>query len=188
MFNRYANAFYLAVLTAWLAGCASSSNGSATIDGTILGQVMTVQSSLSYTTKTATAGSTTVVLGSWADGCALGPHVGRMKSRALVFSFAGAAGAGPSVSSPGSFTVAATSAPGSVTVVFVGNDASCVVTSAATGASGTVQVTAVSGSQLDGNFDVVLTSGEHISGSFSAPACAADDVTETSDDGGSTCE
>ena len=163
-----------------LIGCSPTSTGSSTVDGTILGMTLAVRSSLSYHTPN----SSTVVLGSFANGCALGPHVTPMSSQALGFVFS-QAGAGGPLSGPGTFTVGNTLAPGVVTVTFVGNDNHCVVTSADTGATGTVTVTEASGSGIDGNFDVTLASGSHVSGTFSAPDCHADDVAGA---GGSTCQ
>jgi hypothetical protein len=169
--------------------CTESTNGSATVNGSILGRTLTVKTSLSYTTRlsSATAGSTTVVLGSYADGCALGPHTNPKSSQALVFVFAEASGGGTQpVTHPAEFAVGATPVAGSATVTFVGNDNQCVVTSADSGTSGSVTLTQVSDSEIDGSFDVTLASGAHITGSFHSPNCGADDLVQTSSDGSSS--
>ena len=179
-------------LVAGLAACSASPSGNSTLNGNILGQPLTVQSTYSYTANSETSGSTAVVLGSYANGCALGPqHVTPKNSQALVFVFAQASSGGmQQVTAPGTFMVGKALQPGGVTVTFVGNDSQCVVTSADTGVSGTVTVSAVSGAEIDGSFDVVLSSSGPITGSFSAPDCSADDTQGPASGGGSanTCQ
>jgi hypothetical protein len=55
------------------------------------------------------------------------------------------------------------------------NDATCkdVTAQEAAGTSGTVTLTAVSGNQFSGNFDLVLDSGDHVTGSFDPEECPA---------------
>src|SRR5262249_17828153 len=139
----------LLCLSVCLAACSSGPGGSGMVNGSILGSPLPVNSSLSYSNRSLTAGSTTVVLGTWGNGCALGPNVNPKNSQALIFAFAQATpgGTGP-LSMPAAFPVGTSAPAGSVVVTFVGNDSQCVVTSADTAVSGMVTVTAVSGDEI----------------------------------------
>jgi len=59
-------------------------------------------------------------------------------------------------------------------VAFVTQDATCQEVSAqsATGATGTVTLTSVNNGAYAGSFDVVMDSGDHVTGSFNAANCA----------------
>ncbi len=172
-------------LASGLCACSSSPNGSGMVSGSILGSPLPVSTSISYSEKSSSTGSTTVVLGSWDNGCALGMYTTPKNSQALIFGFAqGSAGATQPVTAPGTFTVVSTPQADGVTVTFVGNDSACAVTSADTGISGTVTLTSVSGTEIDGSFDVVLKTSGPISGTFSAPDCPADDAEGPASSGG----
>src|SRR5258706_5055038 len=120
----------ISCLALGLACCSPSSTGSGTINGTILGGTLAVKSSLSYTTTSQTIGSTTVVLGTWPNGCALGARVNPKNSQALVFVFeeAGAGSATLRVTSPGQFTVGAAPRARVGNLIAVRNDRPCPVT------------------------------------------------------------
>ena len=55
------------------------------------------------------------------------------------------------------------------------SDATCkdVTAQSATGASGTVTLSSLSGNRFSGNFDLVLDSGDHVTGSFDPRECPA---------------
>ncbi len=184
----------IVLAAACLAGCAASSDGSGSIQGAIDGMNLHIQTALSSTAVTnaaAQTGTSSVVLGTWTNGCGLGPRVNPKSSQALllVLSQAGTDGLSHPVTKPGTFSVAASAQPGNVTVTFVGNNDQCVVTSAAIGASGSVTVSAASADGLVGTLDVTMTNSDHVTGSFNAPDCAADNSGDGgATDGGSSCE
>jgi hypothetical protein len=74
----------------------------------------------------------------------------------------------------GSYTILATSGY-SAQLYTQTNDTSCVDIPAddARGASGAVTLTSISGNAFTGHYDIVLDSGDHVTGYFDAEACAA---------------
>jgi hypothetical protein len=58
-------------------------------------------------------------------------------------------------------------------------DAQCNDKLSINAASGSVTFTTISGSVVEGTFDIVLTDGDHLSGSFNAPVCAFTPSTST---------
>jgi hypothetical protein len=75
---------------------------------------------------------------------------------------------------PGTFVVAATTGGTAIWNAFV-DDANCqnVTADSAMGTSGTVTITSINNNAISGHFDVVLDSGDHVTGSFSPEACPA---------------
>jgi hypothetical protein len=55
------------------------------------------------------------------------------------------------------------------------------------GMSGIVHVTAVDPASVSGSFDVILDTGEHVTGSFTAPHCAAEPASSTPNGGLFSC-
>lgn len=55
------------------------------------------------------------------------------------------------------------------------NDATCqdITAQGASGTSGTVTLSSVSGNRFSGSFDLVLDSGDHVTGSFDPQECPA---------------
>jgi len=64
--------------------------------------------------------------------------------------------------------------PADIDVEYTEYDSTCQDTSSndATGTSGTVTITSADSCSVVGTFDVMLDSGDHITGSFTAPRCA----------------
>ncbi len=77
---------------------------------------------------------------------------------------------------PGTYTVrAGTGQPPAkwAGAVYIPTDANCLSQSGPFAVSGTVTITSVSNGSYSGNFDLILDSGDHVSGSFNASNCAA---------------
>jgi hypothetical protein len=80
-------------------------------------------------------------------------------------------------SGPGTYMVQSVgmmSATNIATVTFDSLDATCTSVSAkaAEGVSGTVTLTSVNNGAYSGSFDIMLNSSDHVTGSFTASACA----------------
>jgi hypothetical protein len=84
---------------------------------------------------------------------------------------------------PGTYTVGSTSSS-TASVQYDAQDANCVQTTDETASGGTVTLAVVSGSQVEGNFDVTFPGGDHLTGTFTAPVCSVDVFSNTST---STC-
>lgn len=77
---------------------------------------------------------------------------------------------------PGTFTVYGKALPATsdvATVSWLQNDANCTSTTVASGASGTISLTAVDNGAYSGTGDVTFDSGDHVTFSFTGTACAA---------------
>src|SRR5262249_16777398 len=74
---------------------------------------------------------------------------------------------------PGTFTIGAATG-NAATWVSIVTDATCteLPTSEATATSGTITLTATSGNVFDGTYDVVLDSGDSVTGKFSPVGCS----------------
>jgi hypothetical protein len=73
----------------------------------------------------------------------------------------------------GTFPVGSASADPAAGVAYTAVDAMCMGTTNQ-GQSGTVTISTITSTTVTGNFDVLLTSGDHLSGHFVAPVCNAD--------------
>jgi hypothetical protein len=82
---------------------------------------------------------------------------------------------------PGTYSIyqgSGTSPPKAATFSALVFDATCtaITNDGARGATGTVNLTAVSGARYSGTFDVALDSGDHVTGSFDPEECAGIDT------------
>jgi len=69
-------------------------------------------------------------------------------------------------------------------VIFEAQNAQCYMTTYATATGGTVTITSASSLSVAGTFDATFPSGDHLTGSFSAPVCS---LKTTSDGGAAVC-
>jgi len=148
-----------------------TSSGSATLTGTILGSSFTPEDAISEVGSN----STFVILTSFSAVCAVAmsdPNATKANSSNLVFDFYGDA------------TVGTFSVPNQMDIQFAHFDATCNSPSGESASGGTVTVTQVNATEIDGTFDLFMDSATtgHITGTFSAPSCAA-----AESDGGVDC-
>jgi hypothetical protein len=145
--------------------CSSSSSGGDTgpanvVTGTIVGRTVDAKDAVSYT-----SGSTTVVaIGDYANMCSYGTAT-KSLSNVLMFTF-------------GSTTLTATKisfgADPSLSVQYTYFDTACngAVTAGTSAGFGSVTLSKADSSAVVGTFDVTIN-GDHVTGKFNAPACAA---------------
>ncbi len=156
------------VALAALAACGGSSSGGMTIRGVSFSAAETISGAATQ----AGTGAAQIILSDRTGSCALATSNTRPKSShgmVIILSDTAAIAAGTfTVSTSGGASKAAT-------VDFVSLDATRTDVSAqeASGKSGTVTVTSVSGNALSGSFDVTFDSGDHVTGSFTGAGCAA---------------
>jgi hypothetical protein len=164
----------------WISAVAvACGNGGNSFSGTIRGQSLTPTESISGSTPVPTYPPNTaglVLISSANDSCADAAARIQPKSAAAMLitlaDFDASTGAPSAPAAPGSYTVSQTTVPKQAWVGFGATDASCNEFVSAVGASGTVTITGVSDSAYAGSFDVIFDSGDHVTGSFSASACA----------------
>jgi hypothetical protein len=80
---------------------------------------------------------------------------------------------GASSIAPGTYAISP-SGPVVANVGFVVQDASCHDATSIGAVSGSVTIGQVTSTSIDGSFDVTMQSGDHLTGSFSAPTCTYD--------------
>ena len=181
----------LSLAAALLAGCGSDSGGSpigtASFSGTVHGQPFSPKDALSGSTSTGGGHSASVlVITDRAGLCSL-PGATPKNGRAMVVLLSDN-NATPTAA--GTFQVtgilSSNPPPKVAYVLFFVYDNTCNDVSAqeASGASGTVTLTQP-GNALAGSFDFTFDSGDHVTGTFAAGACAG---FSTSADAGSSCQ
>ena len=173
----------LSAMAVGAAACGGGSSASATFTGTIHGQNFAPKEAISATTAISSGSTSTIGVIVVANNTGLCHDVAANqtpKNLAGLLLTVGdvntSTGASTAPTAPGVFTISSSSAqPKSAFVAFEVTDASCKDISAqdAVGASGTVTLTSVSGGAYAGSFDVVMDSGDHVTGSFSATNCAS---------------
>jgi hypothetical protein len=168
-------AAFLGVLTA-LACSSSGGGGSATVMGTVAGMevpttdAVAVVGPLVYTFGAFTQPGVVVVISNKNDLCSIARStVNPPNSTELII----AVGI-PQAVTPGIYTIT-TSMPLETTsnalLGFEAADAECKVASPHGARSGTITLSTISSTTVDGSFDVALDTGEKLSGTFRAPVC-----------------
>jgi hypothetical protein len=159
------------------------SGGSASVQGQIGGGSVPTTDTIGVVGTQTTGGTTPaavayagVVITNVANSCALSQgHHNPPSTTSLVLSVAVEGAAVP----PGTYAVGA-SGKTAVDAQFVRTTATCTSESASVAASGSVTLTTVSSTTLQGSFDITMGSGEHLSGTFTGPVCAVDLATKNS--------
>jgi hypothetical protein len=150
-------------------GSTSGGGGSATLSGTLLGASFTPADALSFQDS----GQTTVAMTNYANACSYtSVNNNKANSSYLAITFLNGVAVGTF------------NAPSDIDVQFANLDATCSSPTGESAASGTVTVSKEDNTGVNGTFDLMMGSstGDHITGSFTAPNCA---ITNT--DGGQGC-
>jgi hypothetical protein len=168
---------FFSLIAATAAACGS---GPATFNGTVRGQGFKPADALSSTSTVTLSDGSTVTVGEVALSsvhgmCNLITSAQTPKSSQYFIMLLAAIqnGVPQPPSGPGTFTVSTATSGNIATVSFQALDQSCASINAnsADGVAGTVTLTSVNNGAYNGNFDVSLSSGDHVSGSFTASSC-----------------
>jgi hypothetical protein len=176
--------------TAWLAtgaiacasACSAADNpqaGSATLTGTVRGSPIPTSNTTALLGPVSVPGSSSdvnallVIVSNQPAVCAiLARDANPPSSTALEITIASLG-----VIGPGTFAIGTPNPSGDVvTLDYLVDDSACatLTSRSAHAVSGTVTITAISGSLILGAFDAELDSNDHLSGSISAPVCSVD--------------
>lgn len=162
----------------------SSSSGGGALTGTVHGQSIMIEDAISVAATlsggtpqlhgAAIALSTTKDL--CADAMSNAQHPNEKAVAIVLFDVNGTSTSTPTA--PGTYTIfsgSGTPPAKSASLSVAVTDAMChdVAAQDASGVTGTVTLSSVSGNQFSGSFDVVLDSGDHVTGSFDPQACPA---------------
>lgn len=165
-------------------GGGGSSSGGGALSGTVHGQSIGIEDAISAAVTTSVGGLTihaaAIAMGTTKDLCSDAMsntlHPNEKLVLVLLADVNGTTFNAPTASGmysvyQGSGAFPAKSAFFQVEVT----DATCkdVTAQSAGGTSGTVTLSSVSGNQFSGNFDLVLDSGDHVTGSFDPQECPA---------------
>ena len=169
-------------LCASACGSGSGSGGSSALSGTVHGQTIGVTDAISAALTTmfddVTIHGAAIVMANASDLCAdavanrLHPN-----EKAVVILLTDVTdGASSTPTAAGTYTIfqGAGKPPAKTALLSVSmNDAACkeVEAQSAGGATGTVTLSAISGDEFSGSFDVTLNSGDRVTGSFAPGAC-----------------
>ncbi len=164
------------------AACGGGSGSGATFTGTIRGQGFSPKEAISAATTLSPGSTSTIGVIVIANNTGLCHDVTANqapKNLAGLLLTVGdvntSTGESTAPTAPGTYTIATASAQAkSAFVAFEVTDASCkdIPSQDALGASGTVTLTGASGGAYAGRFDIVMDSGDHITGSFNASSCS----------------
>jgi hypothetical protein len=168
-------------LLACVAACTSSADG---VSGSPPGGPVDTQATVSAVVTSSDTGDSEarIVISSTATVCADAgamPPIDRKGSRFVTIELKDINGSTATApTAPGTYTVYPNSGsqpPKEALVVTGGLDDTCqsVDADSASGQSGTVVLTSASGGVFKGTYDVLLNTGDHISGSFAPVACPA---------------
>jgi hypothetical protein len=164
-----------ATLAAALAACSSSgakSGPSITVNGTYGGQPIPTTDAMAVlrtdTVNGVTSASAGIDVTNYPAACAVAQRGGNPASSTTLD--IGVAASGSTVP-PGTYLVRGTPTQNAI-VLYLVTDATCAETTAAIAIDGHVHITAASGGTVAGDFDVTFATGEHLTGSFSAPVCS----------------
>lgn len=182
MINLARIACIASAITLAACGSSGSSNGGS-VTGTIHGQMFDIKDAISASvsqTDPNTGATTSLIEIIMADTSGLCKTLGADQQpknvkfvELAVADFNGTTITAPTM--PGTFTISSSPAPMLGAFQAVVTDATCqeVTASGAKGTSGTISVTSISNGAVDGHYDVVLDSGDHVTGSFSPESCPA---------------
>ena len=151
-------------------GCAVAA--SATLSGTFLGQTLTPQDSLAFEAHT-TQYEVVVGVADYKGVCGLGNDV-KASSNVLAIVYEGA-----TPLAPATIDLAQTN---TMSAQYTQYDGTCQTPKGESASSGTVTFTRVDECAVTGSFDLVFNA-DHVTGTFSAPVCAA-----APDGGTSSCK
>jgi hypothetical protein len=177
-------------------GGGSSSSGINTFNGTIHGQSFSPTESISNTVLVAagTGNTAGVVVMSNATGTCADVTANKQPKNITVMIIALedvniTTGAFTAPTAPGTYTVSVSPQAKLALVNFVVTDANCkaISSQSATSASGTVTITSVSNGTYEGTYDITMNSNDHVTGSFSASACAGISPAFVSGNANPTC-
>jgi hypothetical protein len=168
----------------FVAACGSSSPGS--VSGTIHGVTYSVGDAISAAVSETDNGVTShfafISLVSIDGACAdIGSNSEPPNVKSLAISLADYNGTVLNApTATGSYTIYDSTAGGTPPTLYASasagvTDATCTTITAdsASAMTGTVTLTSVSGNVFDGSFDIMMNSGDHVTGSFSPEACPA---------------
>lgn len=178
-----------------LAVCGCASNG-ASVSGSVPGGGFDFKDTISATVTVddgngGTSSYAQIVIGSTSGLCsdaAAMPPIDRKGARAIVIELRDINGAmSTAPAAAGAYTIypnTGSEPPKSASLSTVGLDNTCQTVDAQTASaqSGTVTLTAVTGGVYKGSFDVMLNTGDHITGSFDPTACPALQTAATNTD------
>jgi hypothetical protein len=83
----------------------------------------------------------------------------------------------------GTYPIGVSGAGSYAVATYSSTNGNCVKSYGESATSGTVTLTNITATEIDGSFDVTFSSGDHLTGSFSAPVCSV----PTSDGGTAAC-
>ena len=157
-------------------GGAAGGGGSAMIGGTVGGGAVAVVDVVGIASSDVESGKTVsyagVIVANQSGTCATlqrdGNPPGAQALDVLVATDGAAVAPGTYALGPGPTNGAWTS------VTYVAQDAACHKTTSEQAQTGSITLTAVSSALVTGRFDVTFPSGDHLTGTFSAPVCAVD--------------
>jgi hypothetical protein len=169
------SAFLACVLLACCGHSAGSpGSGSASVSGSIKGITIPTNNAVGVNGTTTVNGPTQPVAGAHLANVGnicttLQMNQVPASSDVLDVSVVGATGA--AAVAPGTYKL---NAPGGIggAVLFTVQDQNCVPTLQTVATVGSVTLTTVSSSTIAGTFDATFPTGDHVTGSFSAPVCA----------------
>ncbi|MGD0528252.1 MAG: hypothetical protein ABSE49_24165 [Polyangiaceae bacterium] len=160
--------------TSTLGGAANGAQVNGTVDGVTMTVVDQVGVSGTVTTNGSTGSYAGAVITNIAGTCSVvQSHANPPNAQALSLVVYGS---GTTVG-PGTYTVGSTAVSGAQ-VTFAAQDAMCTSTASADATGGTVTLSVVNGTSIEGSFDVTFGS-DHVSGTFDAPVCAVPTTTGT---------
>jgi len=163
------------------------------VEGNIHGSAFAIQDAVSASVAILTQHSAAIVMsttsGLCKDAAANAVHPNQKVVAITLFDVNGMTLNTPTA--PGTYTIfQGTGTPPAKTANWVAsvNDATCneIKASSATATTGTVTLSAINGNAFSGSYDVVLDSGDHVTGSFDPEACP-DLQTAINNTSASTC-
>lgn len=176
-------------------GCGSSSNtssgpsGSTTVTGTIAGAAVPTTSSFAVvgplvdTFGPFTSNGIGITISNVPNSCTVAQRHGNPSNTTNLNLLIAA----PNPVTSGSYAISTTAPTATSTIadlVYETTDANCHTMSTHTARSGSIVISAVSATTVEGTFSVTMDTGESLSGTFSVPIC---DVGAASDAGPSAC-
>jgi len=148
--------------------------GGATVTGTFGGTPFGVVDQIGYSGTQVINGTNVayvgVVITNVAGTCALLHRQGNPPSAQSLSIAAGAAG---TTIGSGTYVIAAQGTQ-TATAIYAQTDATCMGKVDSQASSGTVTITAITSGSVVGSFDLDFPTGDHLSGTFSAPTCDYD--------------
>ncbi len=159
-----------------------------TVDGQPLAAADAIARALVVKGDAFTGTSLSIDVTTWADACAKEAASAGVKDGKAIWLNVVATDANGSASppsAPGDYAIAPGGLPAHAPnalladVWYQANDASCLPATKHQALSGKVTLTAISAAGAQGTFDVVLDTGDHVTGSFDARTCDAYDPNRT---------